>query len=345
MSGDATRKKRPTVKDVAREAGLSIATVSRALSRPETVKPDTRKHVYDVVKRIGYRANKAASDLRRGHSKTLLVLVSEITNAFFSEFFKGIEEEARSKGYVLLIGDTSEDAESERVFSDMLLMNQAGGLILNTYGFPEDLYPPDGGHIYSGPPLVSCSGHREFELPIVQTDDVAGGRQVAEHLIGLGHRNIIQLCGPLQIYGFERRYYGFCQALKAAGVPLQTEKNFSGALSTDYGLSAAKEIAAMADRPTAIFAHNDETAIGLLHGLANAGIRVPEDISVVGYDDMPYSAVFNPGLTTVHLPRRRWGQLACAKLIALLEGEEGAQDRTIITPELIARASTAAPSA
>ncbi|MEX3014233.1 LacI family DNA-binding transcriptional regulator [Gymnodinialimonas hymeniacidonis] len=343
MSDQPTQKKRPTVKDVAREAGLSIATVSRALSRPETVKKDTRAHVYEVVKRIGYRANKAASDLRRGHSKTLLVLVSDITNAFFAEFFKGIEEEARSRGYVLLIGDTSEDAESERVFSDMLLMNQAGGLILNTYGFPSDLYPPDGGNVYSGPPIVSCSGRREFDLPTVQIDDVSGGRQVGEHLINLGHRNMIQLCGPLQIYGFERRFFGFCQALKAAGIPLQNDRNFVGEMSTDFGIRVAAQIAEMEDRPTAIFVHNDETAIGLLHGLSKAGIRVPEDISVVGYDDMPYSAVFNPGLTTVHLPRRKWGQMACAKLIELLEGEDpDADKRRVITPELIARASSRA---
>ncbi len=335
--------KRPTVKDVAREAGVSIATVSRAMSRPEDVREKTRDHVFEVMKRLGYRANQAAGDLRRGRSKTLLVLVSEITNAFFAEFFKGIEEEARAHGYVLLIGDTSEDAESERAFSDMLLMNKAGGLILNTNGFLEDLLPSDANGIYSGPPVVSCGGHKEIDLPTVRTDDVLGGRLAAGHLIELGHRDIVQVCGPLQTNGFERRYHGFSQTLKNAGIPLQSDRELFGHLSVDYGLDAADRLLASGDLPTAVFVHNDETATGLLHGLVSAGVRVPEDISVIGYDDMPYAAIFNPGLSSVRLPRREWGRLACRKLVSLLNAEEGAEQPVIIAPELIPRASTDAP--
>ncbi|WP_375230145.1 LacI family DNA-binding transcriptional regulator [Roseobacter sp. S98] len=335
--------KRPTVKDVAREAGVSVATVSRAMSRPDDVKAKTRDHVFKVMKRLGYRANQAAGDLRRGRSRTLLVLVSEITNAFFAEFFKGIEEEARAHGYVLLIGDTSEDAESERAFSDMLLMNKAGGLILNTNGFLEDLLPSDENGVYAGPPVVSCGGHKEIELPTVRTDDVMGGRLAAGHLIKLGHRDIVQVCGPLQTNGMERRYHGFSQTLKNAGIPLQNDRELTGHLSVEYGLEAAQRLLASGDLPTAVFVHNDETATGLLHGLVRAGVRVPEDISVIGYDDMPYAAIFNPGLTSVRLPRREWGQLACRKLIAILNDEDGADAPVVIRPELIVRASTAPP--
>ncbi|MEM0948076.1 MAG: LacI family DNA-binding transcriptional regulator [Pseudomonadota bacterium] len=335
--------KRPTVKDVAREAGVSIATVSRAMSRPEDVKAKTRDHVFEVMKRLGYRANQAAGDLRRGRSRTLLVLVSEITNAFFAEFFKGIEEEARAHGYVLLIGDTSEDAESERAFSDMLLMNKAGGLIMNTNGFLEDLLPSDPSGAYSGPPVVSCGGHKEIDLPTVRTDDVLGGRLAAGHLIELGHRDIAHVCGPLQTNGFQRRNYGFRQTLKNAGLPLAEDREFIGLLSVDYGLEAARKLLALDRLPTAVFVHNDETATGLLHGLVCAGVRVPEDISVIGYDDMPYAAIFNPGLSSIRLPRRQWGQLACRKLIAILNEEDDGKTPVIIKPELVPRASTAAP--
>lgn len=335
--------KRPTVKDVAKEAGVSIATVSRAMSRPEDVKTKTRDHVFEVMKRLGYRANQAAGDLRRGRSKTILVLVSEITNAFFAEFFKGIEEEARACGYVLLIGDTSEDAESERAFSDMLFMNKAGGLILNTNGFLEDLLPSDANGVYSGPPVVSCGGHKEIDLPTVRTDDVLGGRLAARHLIELGHQDIVQVCGPLQTNGFERRHHGFSQTLKNAGIRLQKEREMVGQLSVGYGLEAAERLLASGGLPTAVFVHNDETATGLLHGLVRAGVRVPEDISVIGYDDMPYAAIFNPGLSSVRLPRREWGRLACRKLVSILNAEDGADEPVIISPELIPRASTAAP--
>ncbi len=322
---------------------MSIATVSRAMSRPDDVKPKTRKHVFDVMKRLGYRANQAAADLRRGSSKTLLVLVSDITNAFFAEFFKGIEEEARRYGYVVLIGDTSEDADNERAYSDMLLMNQAGGMILNTLGIPESLLPSNDAGVYAGPPLVSCAGHREMVLPTVRPDDEKGGRLAAQHLIELGHRDILQVCGPLHVHGFERRNFGFCNALHEAGISVQTDRFRIGELSVDFGIDVAKAIALLDQRPTAIFVHNDETATGLLHGLAQSGIRVPDDISVIGYDDMPYSAVFNPGLTTVRLPRRTWGQLACRKLISILEGRPGASGDVIFDPELVIRASTARP--
>lgn len=335
--------KRPTVNDVAREAGVSNATVSRVMSRPSDVKAETRDHIISVMKRLGYRANHAAAELRRGSSKTLLVLVSEITNAFFAEFFKGIEEEARANGYVLLIGDTSEDAESERAFSDMLLMNQAGGMILNTNGFLEDLLPRDAGGSYTGPPVVSCGGHKDIELPTVRTDDVLGGQLAAGHLIALGHRDIVQVFGPLQTNGFERRYRGFTQTLKNAGIPVQKDRDFGGPLSVELGLQAAEALLASGNLPTAVFVHNDETATGLLHGLVSAGIRVPEDISVIGYDDMPYAAIFNPCLSSICLPRREWGRLACRKLISLLKDEAEALEPVIITPELIARASTAPP--
>lgn len=335
--------KRPTVKDVAREAGVSIATVSRAMSRPDDVKTATRDHVFEVMKRLGYRANQAAGDLRRGRSKTLLVLVSDITNAFFAEFFKGIEEEARAHGYVLLIGDTSEDADSERAFSDMLLMNQAGGLIMNTNGFLEDLLPSDPNGVYLGPPAVSCGGHKEIDLPTVRTDDVLGGRLAAGHLIELGHRDIAQVCGPLQTNGFQRRHHGFSQSLKNAGIPLRKDREIFGDLSVDYGLESARTLLDADELPTAVFVHNDETATGLLHGLVSAGVRVPEDVSVIGYDDMPYAAIFNPGLSSVRLPRRAWGRLACRKLVAILNGEEGSDEPVVIPPELIPRASTAAP--
>ena len=329
--------------DVARVAGVSNATVSRVMSRPGSVKAETRDRVIGVMKRLGYRANQAAAELRRGRSMTLLVLVPEITNAFYAEFFKGIEEEARLHGYVLLIGDTSEDADAERAFSDMLLRNQADGLILNTNGLLEGLLPSDADGAHFGPPVVSCGGHKGIELPTVRTDDVLGGRLAAQHLVDLGHRDLIQVCGPLHMNGFEHRFRGFNEMLTGAGIPCRGDRDIGGALSVDFGLEAAAKLIEAGDLPTAVFVHNDETATGFMHGLARAGIRVPEDISVIGFDDMPYAAVFNPGLSSVRLPRREWGRLACKRLISILDKEPDAGEAVIIPPKLIARASTAAP--
>lgn len=334
------QSRRPTIKDVARHAGLSVASVSRALASPDAVRPRTRELIFDAVQKTGYRVNQTAAELRTGRSKTLLVLVSEITNAFFSEFFKGIEEEARASGYVLLIGDTSEAAENERAFSEMLLRNQIAGLILNTFGFLDDLLPKEAGQTYSGPPLVSCSGHRRISVPVVRIDDERGGELVAEHLIGLGHTEMIQVAGQQSVKPFERRGRGFENAIRKAGIRARDGIRIEGQLSTKFGLNAARTILDMPRSPTAVFAHSDETAIGLLHGLTSGGLRVPEDVSVVGYDDMPYTAVFNPGLTTVRLRRREWGRRACRKLIAILHGSAGSEETEIIQPELIPRASS-----
>ena len=124
---------------------------------------------------------------------------------------------------------------------------------------------------------------------------------------------------------------------------MQKDRELYGHLSVEYGLEAAKKMIGWEKLPTAVFVHNDETATGLLHGLVSAGIRVPEDISVIGYDDMPYAAIFNPGLSSIRLPRREWGRLACRKLISILNGDESAKQPVIIAPKLIPRASTAAP--
>ncbi len=203
--------------------------------------------------------------------------------------------------------------------------------------------PSDSNGVYSGPPVVSCGGHKEIDLPTVRTDDVLGGRLAAGHLIELGHRDIAQVCGPFQVNGFERRYHGFSQVLNNAGIPLQKDRELVGQLSVDFGLEAAERLLASGDLPMAVFVHNDETATGLLHGLVRAGVRIPEDISVIGYDDMPYAAIFNPGLSSVRLPRREWGILACRKLVSILNAEEGADQPVIIAPELIPRASTSTP--
>lgn len=332
--------KRPTVRDVAHKAGVSIATVSRTLTRPEDVNEKTRQHVLSIVDEVGYRANRAAIHFRQGQSHTLLVLVSDITNPFYAEFFKGVEEEARRHGYVLLIGDTSESAENERVYSDMLLMKQASGLILNTNGFPEDLLPEKPGEAYRGPPLVSCYGHKSIELPCVRIDDELGGRLACEHLIELGHTHMAQVSGPPDLRSFERRDTGFRNAMAAAKISLHSDCQVVGHLSTRFGQETARYFAQLDTPPSAVFVHNDETAIGLMHGFREIGIRVPEDVSVIGYDDMPYASVFYPELTTLHLPRRMWGRTACKMLISHL-GTGSADDTTIvIPPELIVRQST-----
>ncbi|SDE37098.1 LacI family DNA-binding transcriptional regulator [Limimaricola pyoseonensis] len=335
--------KRPTVRDVARAAGVSVATVSRALSRPDEVKKSTRDHILAVVRETGYTTNQMAVDFRTGRSRTLMVLVSDISNPFYAEFFKGIEVHARGRGYTLLIGDTSENADTELVYSGMLGSNKADGVLLNTSEMPQGMIAQTQEQDGTGKPVVACTTIREARVPTVRIDNDLGGAIAATHLLEQGHRNLLQVCGPLQHDAIHRRFRGFDQVLETAGLGRARTIRSDGNLSIDYGRRAANEIAQMPDRPTGVFVHNDEAAIGLLHEFSRLGISVPGEISVVGYDDLSFASTTTPGLTTVRHSRRKWGSMACDRLIDLIEGTNTAVDEQVIQPVLITRESTARP--
>jgi len=327
--------------DVARSAGVSIATVSRALSQPDTVRKETRDRVLQVIQETGYRTNQVAVQLRTGTSRSLMVLVSDITNAFYAEFFKGIEDYARSRGYIILIGDTSEDPSSEQDYFDLLSSKKADGLLWNVDATPQVLATDS--RTLPGTPLVLCNANDRIDAPTVRIDNDLGGRLAAEHLIGLGHRRVAQVCGPIAHDSIARRYAGFTSELAKSGCSVPDDLTFAGKLGIELGRDAAEQIARHPDPPTAVFAHNDVTAIGLLHTLLNRGLRVPDDISLVGYDDMPYAPAMTPDLTTVRLPRRRWGAAACKMLIDVIERNDVGQTEIIIAPELKVRGSSAPP--
>lgn len=333
------------MRDVARVAGVSVATVSRALSRPDDVKAETLERVLSIVKETGYRSNQMAVQFRTGTSRSIMVLVSDITNAFYAEFFKGIEQYARSKGYVLLIGDTSEEAASERVYFDMLTSNKADGLLWNVDGIPTGYFQADDRSDLLDIPLVACNGIDDLDLPTVRIDNDLGGRLAAEHLLDLGHRRFAQVCGPLHHDSVKRRFDGFNLALRQAGIQVPDELTIPIKLGIDQGRRAAEDLLGLANRPTAVFVHNDATAIGMLHTFLKRGLSVPGDISVVGYDDMPYASAMTPELTTVRLPRRRWGAAACEMMIAVIEGKDIESREISIAPELKVRDSSGPPKA
>lgn len=327
--------RRPTVRDVARAARVSVATVSRAFAKPDEVSVETRHRVVEVARRMGYRFNRLAVDFRRGSTRTVIVLVTDITNSFFSEFFKGIEEEARSRDFISLMGDTSGDPRSEDIYVGMLASGRGDGLILNTSHFPSSLVAEITG------PVVSCNPVAERTVPTLTIDFAAGGRLAAEHLIGLGHSRIAQVCGPLEAVAITARRDGFNATLANAGIATDSALTLMGSLGIGYGMEAAERLMAASSRPTAIFAHNDETALGIVHALSKLGVRVPRDVSVIGYDDLSFSVAMSPALTTIRLPRREWGRAACRALLDIIEGHPTPATMPIIVPQLIVRESTA----
>lgn len=334
---------RPTIRDVAKLAGLSIASVSRALTRPDSVKDDTRTRVNDAARSIGFQFNRQAIDFRRGRSDALIVLVSDIANPFYPEFFKGIEKEARERGFTVLIGDTAGGPQSEATYVGMLAAGKADGLISNIGRLPEGLPQPAGAEdSYRGPPIVACNHDAGAKIPMVRIDNYAAGKAAAEHLLQLGHRRFAQIHGNLEFADFRARLKGFSDTVANAGHAVLPDALVAGDLRVQSGRSAVTTLLSRSDRPTAIFAHNDEMALGAIHQLSLSGFRVPADVSVVGFDDLSYASATMPTITTMRLPREAWGAAACKKLVDQILGVDSGPHDQMLSAELVVRESTAA---
>jgi LacI family transcriptional regulator, repressor for deo operon, udp, cdd, tsx, nupC, and nupG len=336
---------RPTIRDVAAKAGLSIASVSRALTDATSVREDTRRRVIDAARELDFRLNRQAINFRRGRSNALIVLVSNIENPFYAEFFKGAEMEARSRGYVVLIGDTASDPSSERTYVDMLLDGRADGLITNIGRMPDGLpvTPNDPSHV-EDLAIVACNHDAGITVPSVRIDNYHAGQTAAAHLLGLGHRRFAVIHGSLRYDDFQQRLNGFVETIAAAGCPLDPKLLIEGDLSIESGRAAVRYFLEDADPPTAIFSHNDEMALGAMHELSLHGIEVPAATSVMGFDDLNYASAVTPTLSTMRLPRREWGAITCRRLLQMVLGEPFPHE-TVLSATLIARQSTGpAPS-
>lgn len=327
---------RSTIRDVARIAEMSIASVSRALKDPDSVRPETRRKVEDAAKSVGYRLNRMAIDFRTGRSHTIMVLVPNIANPFYSEFFKGIEEAARERDYIILIGDTADDEFREAGYFGMLTSGRCDGLVAHIGKFPDEF----GALIEAGTlgvPVVSCNLDAGIGVPTVRVDNYQAAQTAAEHLLSLGHRRFGHVVAFMQYRESQMRRAGFVDTIAKAGAKLEME--VVGDLTIASGRAAARELTSGSQKPTAIFAQNDGMALGIVHELGVLGYRVPDDVSVVGFDDVDFAGAFSPTLTTLHVPRRAWGAAACQKLLDMLDGRSVSAE-TILLAELLVREST-----
>ena len=288
---------------------------------------------------MGFQLNQQAVDFRRGRSNAIIVLVSDISNPFYSVFFAAIEAEARRHGFIVLIGDTASDLASEETYTAMLLAGKADGLISNAGRFPKGLVAPKDGY-YAGPPIVACNLDAGPGVPTTRIDNYQAGKTVGRHLAQLGHVRLAQVHGQLRHDDYRGRYQGFLDGLAEFGVPPESVSAVVGDQSTRSGRWAAAELMALEDRPTAIFVHSDEMALGVMQQLVADGVRIPEDVSLVGFDDLGYAEALTPPLTTMRIPRSDWGREACSRLVdQILHGVEDFSD-VLIPAELMIRGST-----
>jgi LacI family repressor for deo operon, udp, cdd, tsx, nupC, and nupG len=324
-----------TIKDIARELGLSVATVSRALSRPELLKPETRARVLEVTARLGYQPNLIARGLRLKETRLVFVVTPRLS-PYFLEVFRGVELAARESGYDVLMGHTDRSAERERLLIDQVASRRADGVILVTSADTAALAERKG----RIPPLVAAleSVDRD-EIPTVRVDNTDGGAQATRHLIGLGHTRIAHIAGPETNLMARHRREGFELAMREAGLNPHAYPRLAGEFIMDHGEASMKTLLTLDPPPTAVFAANDEMAIGALQAVKQAGRRIGVDMSVIGFDDQRIASLYEPALTTVHVPTVELGYRSMQQLLLILGGGE-AESEIVLPTKVVARQTT-----
>jgi DNA-binding LacI/PurR family transcriptional regulator len=332
-----------SIRDVAAAAGVSVATVSRVLS-PASADVPMRKETRDKVERaideLGYRPNDLARALLQHRTAAIGLVVPDISNPYYPPLVRGVEDAASSQGYRVVLCNTDRDPAKISGYLDTLIKTRVDGIVVAGGGWAD---VPDRtavlGNYRTG--LVAVGRHLTAH-PSVRIDNVAASREAAEHLIGLGHRRIAFLGGPASSTTVQDRAQGYRDALKVAGLAGAATVR-CGDFTEESGYAATREILGASPPPTALLCANDRIALGAYAAVADAGRRVPDDVSVVGFDDTPIARYVRPTLTTVAIPTYEMGSAAVRVLLAQLDGNTEPEVETMPT-RLVVRDSTAPPA-
>lgn len=332
------------IKDIARLAGVSTATVSRALSNPDRVSEATRAQVMAVVQAHDYRANSQARSLRVQRTDTVLALVPNLGNPFFSEIIAGIQDSLAPAGVDLLVADTlSQQARRQSAVSH-LQGARADGLICLDGALPADSLADLTAPAMRSRVVFACEWPQGHDFPSVRSDNRAGMRLAVAHLLEQGHRDFALLAGPPGNVLTQERLAGAREALAQAGLYLPETRIDGHSFEIADGFAAAARLMQGPKPPTAILCLSDQLAIGCMSGLSRLGIDVPGDVSVIGFDDIALAAYSNPPLTTIRQDRRGLGRIAARRLLDGLNGrspDEAHDAPTILPVSLVERGSTA----
>jgi LacI family transcriptional regulator len=331
-----------TIYDVAKEAGVSIATVSKVINNKGKISAETRKAVLEVMERLDYRPSVIASALTGKHTYTLGLLVPDISNPFFAEIARAVEDQGQSLGYSVMICSTDNRDERVERYVSLLLQKSVDGIMIATgIGDKAILEQLLARRI----PVALIA--REMPLLAAHTvvvDDYVGGCLAAAHLLGLGHRRFAVLSESMKVISSRERTRGFLQTLEEAGIAMPDENLIVCDYRLEDGKAKTLELLASGKAPTALFACNDLLAIGAMQAAKEKGIRVPGDLSIVGFDNTILAAVTDPPLTTIAQPIEHMGKRVVDLLVQELRGENPVKQRIVLRPELAIRASTAPPN-
>ena len=331
-----------TLRDVAARAGVHPATASRALS-PETrilVSEETARRVLAAARELGYRPNPVARSLRTRRSHTVGVLIPDLNNPLFPPIVRGLDDRLAEAGYVALIGNTDGDDERERVVFEQMRARHVDGFVLATAHLRSPLLAEAAS---AELPVVLMNRLAEdYSFPSVSVDNERGIRMAVTHLAGLGHRRIAHIAGPQDVSTGLSRYRGYLAAMAASGLPADPGLVvYAGAFSVQEGLRCCRELLDSPGRCTAVAAGNDMLALGCYAALDAAGLTCPDDMSVVGFNDMPFIDLLRPPLTTVRFPHYQVGMEAAQLLLERIGGTGGPVKILYLAPEFITRGSTA----
>ncbi len=329
-----------TMKDVAQMAGVSTATVSRALMNPEKVSAPTRLKVEQAATSVGYSPHSLVRNLKRNESHTILVIVPNISDPFFVEVIKGIEETAAGHGYLVLLGDSTQQNQ-EKSFLNLILAKQVDGMVLLGSNLPFDASKDVQKNL---PPMVMANEFAsELELPTVHIDNLTASFNAIHYLHQLGHQRIACICGPENMHLSQYRKQGYIQALQRSGIAIEESYLFYGDFSYEAGAKGLSALMSLPQPPTAIFCHSDVMAIGALSQAKKLGLNVPLDLSIIGFDNITLTQYSDPPLTTVAQPCYQIGQQAMLLLLKQLQGQAAQIGSLLLESELLIRGSTAAP--
>jgi len=322
---------------VAKRAGVSTATVSHVINETRFVSDELKARVYQAMRELNYRPDAIARSLRRRRTHNIGMIVPDIAHPFLAEVARGVEDRGFELGYNVILCDSAGDLEREADYIDLLLEKKADGIVFVAAGESSnhirDL-------IEQGVPVVVCDRELpEVEVDTVIADNMKSGYQATQHLIELGHRRIGCIAGPEELNISSKRLQGYKAALEQHGIPLREELIIQGDFRYRGGYEATRQLLTMDEPPTAIFASNDLMAIGAICAASELKLRIPQDVAIIGCDDIALASFTNPRLTTVAQPKREMGAIAVEMLVERIKDKDSLPARRVLPTALVLRDS------
>jgi LacI family repressor for deo operon, udp, cdd, tsx, nupC, and nupG len=333
-----------SIKDVAELAGVSIATVSRCVNNPDKVTEKTRRKVQSAIRETGYSPNTLAQSFRRGRTNLVMVVLPSVGDPFFAAVMRGIRIAAKAKGFSVVIDETQLNTMTADEIGAMLVSSHTDGIILlaSLSPFGTDILSANSNRRL--PIVIGCEAVAPelADLPSVHIDNVSAAQEATNYLISKGHEKIAMVYGQQTSLLTKDRELGYREAMKIASLPIDDVWVVEGHLTLAGARNATRELLSLDNRPTAIFCATDEMAIGCIHAVKTAGLSVPDDISIIGFDDIRYAEVTDPPLTTISQPGEEIGERVMYRLCRRIEeGSSGNNAPELVPHKLVIRQSVA----